>query len=105
MDDKLRVFVEEGSDYPFITTDSEVVANIVSLDSCLGWMEWLYPHISAVELDELEDIKKLVANLGFSLEVIEIPIGNLGAYSTISSTFSNKVKTIIDQDKWVKLDI
>lgn len=104
MDDKLRVFVEGGSDCPFITTDSEVVANIVSLDSCLGWMEWLYPHIRAVYLNELEDIKKLVANVGFSLEVIEIPI-NLGDYSTILSTFSNKVKTIIDQDKWVKLDI
>ena len=92
MSDKLRVFIEEGSDYPFITTDSEVVANIVSLDDCLGWLEWLYPRISAAELKELEDIKKLVANVGFSLEVIEVCAGEIAG----RSCFRDRVGTIIN---------
>lgn len=75
MSDRLRVFIEEGSDCPFISTDSEMLVNIVSLDNMLGWMEWLYPHISAVAIEDLERILELAGNATFTVDVIEVDAG------------------------------
>lgn len=96
MSDRLRVFIEEGSDCPFITTDSEMLVNIVSLDSMLGWMEWLYPHISVVAIEDLERILELACNATFTIDVIEVDAGTGGRGMYFRRSIEKIIKSGLD---------
>jgi len=97
MSGRIRVFIEKDNDCPLITTDSEAVVNIVSLYKEFSWMDWLYPSISAVDLDELDMVVELVANVAMSLEIIEVDVADCPSGQIIWHLFRNRIGTIINQ--------